>query len=124
MAKAVKEAEIVGMGVGGVKRGLSKVIMNDSLVPMESVNVNTFLGAIAACTAKKILALIPKIKNVVVIVKAYGSMEAETIEYLSIEVSYDGEEEIPRTVVEKALWLCPILNFLRDKISDVTINSG
>lgn len=121
-AEIVKEAEIVGMGIGGIKRGISKMIMNDTLVPIDQVNVNTFLGSIAACTAKKVSLLIPGIKSIVVIVKAYGDVDAERIDYLSLEVSYESESEIQSSLVEKALWLCPILNFLRDKIEKVSIS--
>lgn len=122
--KAVEEEELVGIGVGGWKKGASNMIVNDKLVPIDDVDVNTFLGAIAACTAKKVSLLLPALKSIIVIVKAYGDSDTEEISYLALEVSYEGENDLEPNVVEKAMEFCPILKFLGDKIRRVSISPG
>jgi len=113
------EAELVGLGVGGARRGSTSVLVNDEYVPMDEVNVTAFLGVAAGCSAKKILSLLPGLESVVVALAAMGSIEAEEIRWL--EVSIRAKGRVTGEDVIGAFWKCPIMRFLRDKIRDVRV---
>jgi len=113
------EADLVGLGVGGARRGGTSVLVNEEYVPMDKVNVSTFLGVAAGCAAKKILSLLPGLESVVVALAAMGSMEAEEIRWLEVIIRARGR--VSEEEVLGVFWRCPIMMFLRDKIRDVRV---
>ena len=113
------EAQLLAAGMGAYARGSTGSIVGRVIVPSEYVNVELFLGSIAACAAKKIATTIPAIERIVVIVKAYGTPEAG-MQRLAIEIYYDSRKELAREELESAAWSCPIMSFLRDKIESLT----
>ncbi len=119
MRAEARNVELVGIGVGGVRSGSDRALLNGSFVDLDWVNVNAFLGVIAACSAKKITALVPGLSMVVVSVYAYGSLEKEEISWL--EVSVEARGSASKETVLDALWKCPIMRFMKDKIRNVTI---
>ena len=110
---------LVGLGVGGVARGSGEALVGRLKMPVDEVNLNTFLSVAAACSAKKILAGLPGADAVGVAVYARGDPGSGRVEYLEIEVEVLGRVE-ERDVVE-ALWSCPIMGFLRDKVRGVRV---
>lgn len=112
-------AELLGLGVGGVSRGAKKAVVDELLIPVDQVNVNTFLGVVAACASKKLLSLYDGLKAVAVALYAYGDPE-DGIEWLEAEVEAHGEGVGEADIVE-GLWKCPIMGFLRDKVKRVKV---
>ena len=110
---------LVGLGVGGVTRGSDEALVGRLKMPVDEVNLNTFLSVAAACSAKKILAELPGAEAVGVAVYALGDPDSGRVEYLEVEVEVLGRAG-EREVVE-ALWSCPIMGFLRDKVRGVRV---
>ncbi len=116
------DSELVGLGVGGVTRGVSKAVVGDILVPLDQVNVNTFLSMAAACASKKLLNLYEELEAVAVALYAYGSLEEERIDWLEAEVEARRKsKDITEKMVIEGFWKCPIMRFLRDRIRGVKV---
>lgn len=116
------DSELIGLGVGGVTRGVSKAVVGDILVPLDQVNVNTFLSMAAACASKKLLNLYDGLEAVAVAIYAYGSLEEERIDWLEAEVEAKRKNRgVTEEMVLDGFWECPIMRFLRDKIRGVKV---
>jgi len=113
------EAELVGLGVGGARRGSMSVLVNEEYVPVDEVNVSAFLGVAAGCAARKILSLLPGLDSIVVALAAMGSVEAEEIRWLEATIRARGR--VSGEEVLDAFWRCPIMRLLREKIRDVRV---
>ncbi len=116
------DSELVGLGVGGVTRGVSKAVVGDILVPLDQVNVNTFLSMAAACASKKLLSLYEGLEAVAVALYAYGSLEEERIDWLEAEIEARSKsKDVTEELILDGFWRCPIMRFLKDKIRGVKV---
>jgi len=111
--------DLVGLGVGGVRKGSSEAIVGNLSIPLEEVNVNLFLAVAAACSAKKIVSELAGVEAVGVAVYARGDPGVQRIDYLEVEVEVAGD--VSEQDVEGALWGCPIMSFLRERVKRVGV---
>lgn len=112
--------DLVGLGVGGVRRGSREALVGNATLPLELVDLNMFLSLAAACSAKKIMTLLDAVEAVGVAVYARGDAGSGRVDYLEVEVEALGG--VGEGEVLGAFWQCPVMGFLRDKVRGVRVS--